>query len=93
MKIVFTFLLLLAQIGPAPSIEQAETIRQKGIAAKRANQFDSALYYYKESLKLFEAINHIKGIADVSNNLGILYCNLGDFEQGLRFYNKSLKLL
>lgn len=92
MKIVFTFLLLLAQIGPAPSAEIGETIRRKGIAAKRANQFDSALYYYKESLKLFEEINHVKGIADVSNNLGILYCNLGDFEQGLRFYNKSLKL-
>ena len=56
------------------------------------NQTSESLKYFFIALKLKEEMKNLSGIAVVYNNIGIAYRYLDDYDNALRYYNKSLKI-
>ncbi len=52
----------------------------------------TALNYYDKSLKIREEIGDKKGIANVYNNIGVIYENDGDLGKALDYYLKGLTI-
>ena len=53
-------------------------------------QYDSAISYFQQSIKLNEQLKNISGIAAINNNLGLLYFDKGDYEASISYFNKTL---
>ncbi len=53
------------------------------------SNFDSALYYYKAALVVFEEIPDGSNIASVLNNIGGVYSVRGDYKTALGYYFKA----
>ncbi len=69
----------------------SEAQRMMGIAFKAQNEEGKAIKWLYEGLKTAQSINYHQGTADNLNSLGIFYNSIEDFDQALRFFNKSLK--
>jgi tetratricopeptide (TPR) repeat protein len=47
---------------------------------------------FRESLEMFRELNHLRGQAEVLNDLGILYADLKNYDKALECYEESLAL-
>ncbi len=56
-------------------------------------RFNEAQGYYYNALKLYEKLKKPKGIADVHNNIGIMYFHNSNLEKALEHYLESLRIL
>jgi two-component system NarL family sensor kinase len=57
-----------------------------------AGDFSNALQYGTSSLALAKQINYKKGIANSTNNIGIINFNQRNYEKALEYFSTSLKL-
>ncbi|MEL6255909.1 MAG: tetratricopeptide repeat protein, partial [Bacteroidota bacterium] len=64
----------------------------KAIALSEAGKRAEAIAMNKEALKLAEQIGDKELIGGASNDLGISYSNLGDFQQSITYYEKVLEV-
>lgn len=71
---------------------QAKAYNNLGIASGLTNKNEDVFTYFQRSLQLAEEINDSLTIATASNGLAITNCNWGDFEEGIRYYHKSLSV-
>jgi len=55
-------------------------------------QYEKALSYYEEALKIRREIGDVKGEGGCLNNIGIVYRNLGQYEKALSYYEDSLEI-
>ncbi|WP_158021930.1 tetratricopeptide repeat protein [Flammeovirga pacifica] len=56
------------------------------------NQYDSAIYFYKESIKYLEINDDFIGMSIAYNNIGATYKIKGDYTEALTYYLKDLEL-
>jgi signal transduction histidine kinase len=56
------------------------------------NNYDKALYYINQTIRLRTEINDFLGIAVCYRNMGDVYVLLDDFSQAMEYYNKSLQI-
>ena len=68
----------------------ADGLIAKGIIEYYQGQYDKALESLKESLALFEEMNHVQNIARALNALGGVFFGKGELDQSITFYEKSL---
>lgn len=61
-----------------------------GILHSNMGNYDLAIEAYKKSQSNYEKINHLEGLADVTNNIGSTYYYTGDYLNTLKFYRESL---
>ena len=54
------------------------------------NHYKEAAGYYEKSLKLNEQVANENGIAMINNNLGMLYADLGKYDQSLEKFTTTL---
>lgn len=54
---------------------------------------DSAIFYFKESLEISEAIHDAEKTIANHTSLGISYYNKGDYERAIYHYNKAIDLI
>ncbi|HBS85653.1 MAG: hypothetical protein A2W91_14180 [Bacteroidetes bacterium GWF2_38_335] len=52
---------------------------------------DTSMYYANSGMELAEKLKYNKGIATISNNMGVVYETWGEFQKALASYNKSVK--
>jgi tetratricopeptide (TPR) repeat protein len=64
-----------------------------GIILTKTGNFNKAISYYIENLKIEESLQSQDGIISANNNLGILYVYLHDYENALKSYTKANNLL
>ncbi|MCC7031056.1 MAG: tetratricopeptide repeat protein, partial [Chitinophagaceae bacterium] len=64
-----------------------------GIILTKTGNFNKAISYYIENLKIEESLQSQDGIISANNNLGILYVYLHDYENALKSYTKANTLL
>ncbi len=50
------------------------------------------LEYHIKSLRIFQKINNVWYIATILNNIGLVYCDKGDYERALKYLQRSLIL-
>ncbi len=72
--------------------EQINIIRNIGISFYYKNAFDSALFYYRQSLEKSEKENNKLGIFKAYNSLGVLYRRMGSLKEATEYYQKALKI-
>jgi tetratricopeptide (TPR) repeat protein len=64
------------------------------------SQYDKALHYYFQALKIFKEINDkmnlppdlARYLPTTLNNIGMVYSHIGNYEKALEYYNQSLKM-
>jgi tetratricopeptide (TPR) repeat protein len=56
------------------------------------SQFNLALEYYQEALKLSKKIKNKYFVSVISGNIGLIYSNLGEYKKALSFQLQSLKI-
>ena len=61
-----------------------------GIVYNKLDKFEESLYHYEKSLKYHQKENHFQGVADVSNNMGLIFFKQGNYDKALTFYKEGL---
>ena len=56
------------------------------------DDFDNALKYYEEALKIAKKIGDKQGEADNIGNIGAVYLKKGDLDIALKYLNDSIKI-
>jgi len=64
-----------------------------GIFYRQTGKLDSAMNYYKESMKIRSESGDKRGIVESLNNIGDIYSQQGNFPMTLEYYLKGLKIL
>jgi serine phosphatase RsbU (regulator of sigma subunit) len=70
--------------------EAAENLNQIAQIYWNNNQDLNAVEYYQKSLKLNEKLGNENGISGINNNLGLLYSDLGKYQEALNCFQKTL---
>lgn len=63
-----------------------------GLAHDMQGRFDSAVFYYEQTLRQYEELENKKGVANSYNNLGIVYDLMGNNELSLINYFSALRI-
>jgi tetratricopeptide (TPR) repeat protein len=61
------------------------------IYSKKDDKFEDAKEHYLKALTIAEKIGYTLGIGTISVNMGELFFRKGDFEEALKYYEKSVK--
>ena len=76
--------------------QQEENVRDASLflnaAAEKsweAKDYQNAIEYYNRSIKLNETVSNFNGIAGINCNLGLIYFDIGEYENSYEFLKKS----
>ncbi len=75
------------------SVALASIISNAGDAFLKNKNFDSALYYFRESGVLFEKVNYLTGKAYSLGNIGMVYANIGQGNLAEKNINEAIRIL
>ncbi len=68
---------------------QSELLKHIGTSYSIEAQFDKALQYYNESLDIAQREDHLKLIADLKNNIGLVNRSIGNFKNAFMFFYEA----
>jgi len=71
---------------------EARGLSNSGIAFHILGNYPKALELFLTSLKKYESINNLEGIANSSNNIGSVYLENGDYSESLDYFFKTLEI-
>ena len=80
-----------AQVKVSNKAWNANLINTIGVSFYYKSEYDSALYYYLEALKIRETIGNEKQIISSLNNIAVIYQIKGDLENALKYYFRVLR--
>lgn len=63
-----------------------------GIVATLQARYITAVEYYQEGLKYYEALDDKKGVSKLLNNIGVIYSTQGNYQESIRYFSESLDL-
>ncbi|OFY64817.1 MAG: hypothetical protein A3H98_02405 [Bacteroidetes bacterium RIFCSPLOWO2_02_FULL_36_8] len=63
-----------------------------GIFYRLKGNYDSALFFQFQSLKIYEQLFDNSGIAAATGNIGVIYIEQGNMTKGLNYFQKALKI-
>ena len=72
--------------------EIAKALKNIGIAYYYIGFLDSSLEFYKKAIKEFNAIGDLAQVANINNNIGLIYTDWSDYEKALIYYQRCLKI-
>jgi signal transduction histidine kinase len=75
------------------TVSLATTILNAGDALRKNQEYDSALFYFKESALLFEKANSLTGKAYNLGNAGMVYAALGNNTLAEKNLNEAIQIL
>jgi signal transduction histidine kinase len=70
----------------------ARLLMNQSAGASRMGNYPAALQDLNEALSIAVGTNNILGIANIYNNIGIIYWFMTEFENALYYYNKSMEM-
>jgi len=73
--------------------DMALLLNNVGVIYKNTGEYDKAIEYYQENLRIQEELGHILNMARSRANIGTVYYYFGiDYNKALEYYNTSLEL-
>ncbi|MEL6535057.1 MAG: tetratricopeptide repeat protein [Bacteroidota bacterium] len=75
--------------GNSQGAERAYGWHRFGIYHARQGQFDSALHYLKAAVELEEQLEAKGKVAQIQNDVGLVFQNLGQFDSAMHYYLAS----
>ncbi|MEM6843756.1 MAG: tetratricopeptide repeat protein [Bacteroidota bacterium] len=82
-----TYVMALAS---GDTLNAGRSLQYKGIVFSERERLDSAEYYYRQALPLFQRIGHQRGIGSTYVNLGNVAQFRADYEQAIDYYLQSI---
>jgi two-component system, NtrC family, sensor kinase len=73
-------------------IHMADALNTQGISFAIRSNYERAIDYFVNSLKIKEEIGDQTGVANLLNNIGIIYENQGDYQRAIDNYMQSLEI-
>lgn len=70
-------------------IAEARSYSLLGVSEKTKGNYEKAITYYLQSLKVFESANDETNLPIVYNDIGIVYKSMGRWNEALDYYKKS----
>ncbi|MDM8517740.1 adenylate/guanylate cyclase domain-containing protein [Desulfobacterales bacterium HSG16] len=70
----------------------AEALNNIGVAFKNMGDYEQAMDYYLNALKIRETLSDRKEIANSLHNVGVLYDYLLNYEKALEYYHQALTI-
>ena len=64
-----------------------------GVFYRRQGLFYEAIGHLQEAKGIYQTLGNLMRVANCCNNLGLIYWHLGEFDQSLQLFFRSLKLL
>ena len=89
-KTIDSLLSLLKNV--TPDTTQVNRLNKLCTEYTEIGHYDTAFYYGNTALHLAQQINIKKGIANCSNNIGIIYDEQGDYSKAIEYYSAALKI-
>lgn len=71
---------------------EARGLSVSGSAFSLTGNNPKALELFLSSLKKYEAINDLEGIANSTNNIGAVYTGMEQYDKGLKYFFETLKI-
>jgi tetratricopeptide (TPR) repeat protein len=81
---------LLQKLNTAKDEEKPVIYKEIGVLYISRDQFDSAIYYSNEALKIAISINDVKAVGDAYNNIGLIYRVQSKYEAAMENLVKAL---
>jgi tetratricopeptide (TPR) repeat protein len=72
--------------------QMSRALNTQGVSFVIRGNYNKAINYFNQNLKLSKEINDKLGIAKVLNNFGAVYFRQGNYSKSINYYTKSLKL-
>ncbi len=72
--------------------QRAFLISEEATLYLMLGEYETAMKYYSESLKIFEELHDLYNIASVCHNLGTIHQLRGEYEKAVAYFTKSLEL-
>jgi len=70
--------------------ESSRYFNQAAVICWEQKNYQKAIQYYENSLRLNTLLNNQHGITGINTNLGMIYADMGEYEKSLSCFNKSL---
>ncbi len=82
------------QLAKAYQIEdlEADGLNNLGMMNWNKGQFEEALIYFLDALRLYESLNNSKGISKAVSNIGLIYQELELPQEALKYNKRSLAI-
>ncbi|MFM6097027.1 MAG: tetratricopeptide repeat protein [Dolichospermum sp.] len=81
-----------AEIGDTENWNYRASLISLGNAYDSLGQYQTAIDFYQQSLKITREIGDVRGESISLNNLGNAYYSLGQYQTAIDFYQQSLKI-
>ncbi|MEH2356668.1 CHAT domain-containing protein [Nostoc sp.] len=69
---------------------EADRLLEQGDKQFDTSQFEAALSFYQQALKIYQSIKYRKGEGNALNSVGLVYLNLGHYQKAIDYHNQSL---
>lgn len=86
-----TSLLVLDTLDPADKVSEIKLLKYIGSSYVFETNYPEAISYYTRALSLAEKINDYNEMANLNNNLGMIYNELGNFKTSYTYYLTALE--
>lgn len=64
-----------------------------GVLYEVSGEYQAAVGYYHQSVRLYEELNDWESVTSILTNLGVLFYQIGASKRALEYYQKSLELV
>ena len=74
------------------SVGIGASLNNLGNVMMSKGDYDKAVKYFFQSLKIRETIKDSAGIASSTNNIGMIYYKQQKFKEAIKYYHKALEI-
>jgi signal transduction histidine kinase len=89
---LFFFIIILIPVAVYSQQSNFNEYLQLAKDYRITNNFDSAIYYNKKSIKGFKELNDSSSLADAYNNLGLIYLRINDKKKSLKYLYQAIEI-
>jgi len=89
---LFFFIIILIPVAVYSQQSNFNEYLQLAKDYRITNNFDSAIYYNKKSIKGFKELNDSSSLADAYINLGLIYLRINDKKKSLKYLYQAIEI-
>lgn len=96
----YALLCYLTILNKTKDTKDSELLTERALASKNMGiiyfsrgDYSRSMEYFLSSLKIYEGMNNLDGVASQLNNVGTIFFEWGEYDQALEHYQSSFRIL